>query len=195
MFKLFTGYMFIYLIAVYMSIMFEGGAGPISTRLDGAIDDEAASVVVDSVSGFVDPAGVFRQILYIENEIVTYTDVETAISGTCPVPPCFSTVVRGQFGTEPKAHTDNAVVYNEAAGAVNSLAIYNLATELENVGSIVGVLNVGTALAKATPTILSWDYAYLEDTNGIIKLFLMTFSIGFVAALIAMLIGLAQSIF
>lgn len=195
MFKLFTGYMLIFLVSSYMSIMFEGGAGPVSTQLDGAIDNETGSLVVDNVSGFVDPSGNFRQALYIESEIVTYTDIETAISGSCPVPPCFSTVVRGQFGTEAQDHSDNAIVYNEAAGAVNSLAIFSIASQLENVGAISGIFNVTTAFIKSVPTILSWDYAYLEDTNGIIKLFLLTFSVGFVAALIAMLIRLAQSIF
>lgn len=187
MFKLFTGYTMIYIVAVLMSLAFEGGAGIVSTRLDGATDADDVTLTVDSTSGFIDPSGAFQVLIYINNEVMTYDDVSNATT--------FAGVLRGQFGTVSADHADNTIVYNDAAGAINSLAIYNLATELENVGSITGVFNVGLAFVKAVPSILTWDYAYLEGTNQVIMLFLLTFSIGFVAALIGLLIGLAQSIF
>lgn len=186
MFKLFTGYTFIYLVAVIMSMSFEGAAGPISTRLDGAIDDEDLTITVDSVTGFVDPAGNFDRILYLGNEVVFYND----ISGLT-----FTGMTRGQMTTKAARHSDNTIVYNEAAGTINNLAIYNLGEQLEEIGSLKGAFNASFALVAAVPAMLTWDYAYLEGTNQFIRMFLMLFSIGFVAQLIAMFVGIIRGIF
>lgn len=169
-----------------MSMSFEGASGPVSTRLDGAIDNDDTTITVDSTTGYVDPAGNFDRLLYLENEIIRFNDV---------VGLTFVGITRGSFGTEAVDHADNIVVYNEAAGTLNSLAIYNLGEELQNVGSLKGVFNATMALFGAVPSMLTWDYAYLEGTNQFIRMFLMTFSIGFVAAMVGLFIGIIRGIF
>lgn len=94
-------------------------ANDASTALDGAIDDDDTSLVVDSATGFP-AAGNFR--IRIDDEILKVT----AVSGTT------FTVVRSQEGTAAASHADDAIVTHVLTAA----SLEQLIADSVNAGAI-----------------------------------------------------------
>lgn len=82
-----------------------------SDQLNGAITNTASSITVDDVTGFLDPAnqppfmndgGTQTAHIIIENELLSYTGVNSGVQ--------FTGVSRGVFQTDQVAHADNVFV-------------------------------------------------------------------------------------
>lgn len=199
MFKLFAGFGFVFVIMTALSFMFESGSsGFVVSQLDAAIDSDDTIIPVDTATGFIDPPGTSRRIMYIEKEAVTYTGVELTVDANCAPfdAPCFTGIVRGQLDSDANGHSDESFVYNEPAGALNSLGAYNIGRQEENVGEIEGVIFTPLGLKNAAVQLVRFDSAYFGGNLAFIRLALIgTLALGFVAAMVALFVGTIRGLF
>ena len=199
MFKLFAGFGFVFVIMTALSFMFESGSsGFVVSQLDVAIDNNDTIIPVDSATGFIDPPGTSRRVLYVEKEGITYTGIELTVDANCApfTAPCFTGIVRGQLDSDADSHADESFVYNEPAGALNALGAYNIGRQEENVGNIEGVILTPLGLKNAAGQLIRFDGAYFGGNLSFIRLVLIgTLALGFVAAMVALFVGTIRGIF
>lgn len=140
----------------------------VSTVVSAAITASDVTVPVSSASGY--PSAGW---LYIQGEALQYTAHETpcatgAFSGQ---PACFTGASRGQFETVAIAHPVTARAYNEASGALNSLATFESRTSINDLGNVTTPWGSGLAIVQFLGHAATWDWPMFDGSFAILRIF------------------------
>lgn len=151
-----------------------GSGGIVSTRLDGAIDEDDTTITVDSTSGFA--AASATSYIMIGDEKIRYTGL-TATT--------FTGGVRGYNNTSAKTHADNAMVYSPEAGALNAGVGFNIVTTQTTAGNQNLAVSVASFVWHTLPKIVTWDFGLLNFGPMVyFRILLVMISIAFIVMLI-----------
>jgi len=184
--KLLTFFIILFSVGTIMSAVMEQEVAFATTSLTADIDDDDATLQVDSTADFLDSG-----YLWIGDERVQYTGkTDTSFTG----------VSRGiadenDEGGTATSHSSGDKVMNERASVINSMLGYNRMTTRTELGIMEYPMFLWKILTKAVPKLLTWDYSYLEGDMVLLKYALFyPISAGFVISLIGWALPLVRSI-
>jgi len=191
--KIFAFFAFMFVIGSIISGVSEGTAGVSATKLSADINDAVLIVPVDSTIGFPGATHpVSQRHIVVGREVIQYTDkTDNSFTG------CTRGDVHPRtLGTSSAtSHSDDTMVFNASASAINNLLGVLQAGSSSIVGTITTLIFSST-FWKALWQMLMWDYAFLGGQLTLIRVLLIAvFSGGFLFGLVMAAIGLAQGLF
>jgi len=148
--------MFLVLTTVFQSL--QGFQSTVTTTLSADVTASDTTIPMTSSAGFASTG-----VLYVEAEQITYTGLESpCVTGSFTgQPSCATGSLRGQINTDADEHDSGELVYNQAAGATNSVAQIQRALAVTNFGSITDLMAFAGAFAGLVKQLVFFDYPVL----------------------------------
>ena len=169
----------------FASSIADGEVAFIATKLTAPTTPAAASVEVQSASGFLASGGI-----WMGDEYCTYTGKDATH---------FTGLTRGvTYGTQTKttafAHISGTKVYSRTARRSNALLSFNIAQVAAEGGSISAITGLVWSFVVSIPSMLLWDYSFFVGELVMLRILLMGLSVAFLWPLLMSLLQLGQTI-
>lgn len=148
----------------------EGGGGLATTELNGAIEEDAVTLTVDTTQGFLE-----ADYVVIGDEFIAYTWKDDTRFGRV-ADPC----TRGYNNTEAKAHSDDANVYSPDSGVLNAALGFNIASVEGTAGKFAVITLTWGFLTRSLPNLIMWDFSFFDGNLMLVRYVFMAMSVGVV---------------
>jgi len=196
--KIFSFFAFVFILGGgILGGISEDTAGISVTALSADVDAAITTVIipVDSTEGFPDATHpVSQRHIVIGKEVIQYTAL--SLDGLT-----FTGCVRGSVHprtgepSDAAAHSENDIVMDTSASAMNNLMGVFRASSSSLVGTITNLI-FSSAFWNALWQMLMWDYAYLGGMLTPLRILLMVvFSGGFLFGIVMATVSTIQSLF
>lgn len=175
MFKLTAFFLILWLGMVFLSGILAGGGGIVVTYITDPVDDDDVAFNVADTTGLLD-----SDTMQIGGEKIYYTGTTaTSLTG----------ITRGYEGTEAKAHADNAQIYTEDAGAMNSALGFNVPLLADSMGWVAFIAIPVTFITTTIPRAIAYNYNFLQGDMFLVGLLFFALGAAFIFTLAWSVIG------
>ncbi len=180
--KLIAGFIVLFLMLSFISMVMEVGSGGLAaTSLTATIDDDDVTLLVTTTDGFL-----ASDFVYIGDEAMTYLAV---------TPTSFTGVTRGVRGTTAEAHGSGSQVYSPETSAINSGLGFNIASTQASSGGFNAFQIAKQFFFVTVPRAVMWDYSFFTGELVYIRYIFAGLTIGFMIVMALVFINTVFGLF
>jgi len=175
--KLLTFFLFMFVGMTILGSVMQGSGGISTTELNGAIDEDDATIIVNSTVGFPN-----IDFIIIDNERILYAGINP------PAYDRFTGCTRGYGGTEATVHSDEAHVYIFESSMINQMMGYNITAVMDE-GGILMSIRLGRAILSLLVNAIGIQFTFLGTELALFSYFYMAMAIGLIITISMWIFG------